>query len=528
MPNVLRAAIVVFVASFCTLVIEIVAGRIMAPHVGVSLYTWTSIIGVVLAGISAGAWAGGWLADKRPSASTLGWLLLLSGAAALLITPLTDILAADEGLLDITGIAQTLLSRVVVLAFLLFFIPSFLLGMISPVAVKLALRDLESTGRTVGRLYAISTVGSIAGTFATGFYFIAQFGTRATLVGVASGLIVTALVFGGLLGKRSSVAVALLAVIIAGWQLIQPRSLRAPIQNLIETPMETGMIFHDESQYYTIQVERTVRDDNGAPLYALHLDNLIHSYSDPADPSHLAYGYLRLFREVLRWKSRQASDPHILFLGGGGYTLPRLYAETWPQTSIDVVEIDPAVTRAARKFLHAPPPDRVRTFNEDARWHVMRSKEKYDIVYVDVFNDLSVPYHLTTREMTEQLYRLLEFDGVLVANVIDNYERGRFLPSYIRTLQAVFGNDNVRLLVDDRDDAGDVSSTYVVVASTGVERMVDYLYGDLRSQHAWGYAVPLDELRKYLAKGRGIVLTDDFAPVDNMLAARFSERFVDR
>src|SRR5688572_24393462 len=169
MSRTVHASLVVFIASFCTLVIEIVAGRVLAPHVGVSLYTWTSIIGVVLAGISLGAWAGGWVADKRPKPSTLGWLLIASGLTALAIAPAADALAPTGGILSEAGVAQTLLLRVVVLAVLLFFLPSFFLGMISPVAVKIAIAGMETAGRTVGRIYAFSTLGSIAGTFITGF-----------------------------------------------------------------------------------------------------------------------------------------------------------------------------------------------------------------------------------------------------------------------------------------------------------------------------------------------------------------------
>jgi predicted membrane-bound spermidine synthase len=522
MKVIARAAAVVFIASFCTLVIEIVAGRLMAPYVGVSLYTWTSIIGVVLAGISAGAWAGGVLADRRPVESTLGWLLLGSGAAALLIAPLTDLLASDAGLLDDLVIGDTLLTRVVILAFLLFFLPSFLLGMISPVAVKLAVRDLDSTGRVVGRLYAISTVGSIAGTFATGFFFIARFGTRATLLGVAVALILTALLLGGLLRRTGQIAVLATVLFIGGYQLMSPRTLAPPLKGLLEGDQAVGTIHTEESQYYTIRVERTVRADNGAAMNALHLDHLTHSFSDPRDPSHLEYGYLEIFREVIRWKAWRGEESRLLFLGGGGYTLPRLTTQTFPSVDIDVVEIDPAVTRVARNFMGLPESSSITTFNEDARWHSMRSRQTYDAIFLDVFNDLSVPYHLTTAEFTGELKRLAAWDGVVVANVIDNYERGRFLPSYIRTLQSVFGKQNVALILESEEDAADVSSTYVVVASASLDRLLDFLYAAPTFD---GLVVPPDGLQKYLARGRGIVLTDDHAPVDNMLAARFEEQY---
>lgn len=512
MTTIVRAAIVVFIASFCTLVIEIVAGRVLAPYVGVSLYTWTSIIGVVLAGISAGAYAGGWLADRRPSPSTLGWLLLASGVTAMLIAPATDFLAADDGLLTDYGIATTLLARVVVLSFVLFFLPSFFLGMISPVAVKLAVRDLDTTGRTVGKIYAFSTLGSIAGTFTTGFYLIARFGTRATLIGTGVVLIATALLLGGLFGRRVQAATMLaiaLGLAFAGlWPGAQPAPPRQDA--LLEPFNETGVIHSEESQYYSIVVDRTVREEDGVPIHALHLDHLVHSYSDPNDPTFLEYGYMRIFRDVVGWAAERRPVFRALFIGGGGYTLPRYIEEVHPDAEVDVVEIDPAVTRVAQRFFGVPRNTSIRTINADARWFAMRASGPYDLIIIDAFNDLSVPYHLTTREMSARLRHLLAPGGALVANLIDDYRRGRFLASYVRTLQSVFGPRNVAVLAESEADMESSRSTFIVVASTEVPSIV---------ASAAAYPIPFP--------AGGIVLTDDHAPVDNMLAPLFRERFVD-
>ena len=190
----LRACSAAFIASFCMLVIELVAARIMAPYVGVSLYTWTSIIGVILAGISIGAYFGGMLADRYPRPATLGWLFLASGLCTLLIAPIADAIGSSDML---RSIAPTLLARVLWIAVTVFFIPAFLLGTISPVTVKLALANLAQSGGTVGRIYAFSTLGSIVGTFATGFVLIAWLGTRTILLCVAVTLVLSALVFGG-------------------------------------------------------------------------------------------------------------------------------------------------------------------------------------------------------------------------------------------------------------------------------------------------------------------------------------------
>ena len=513
---VILAAVVVFIASFCTMVIELAAGRVLAPYVGVSLYTWTSIIGVVLAGISGGAWAGGWLADRRPVASTLGWLLLASGLFAIAIVPATSLLAADHGLLTSAGIATTLLERVVILSFLLFFLPAFILGMISPVAVKLAVRDLATTGQVVGRIYALSTLGSIAGTFTTGFYLVAKFGTRATLIGVGVALIVSALLFGALFGRRGRAAAVLLICLVAAWAGLRPGAeLPPPYQDPLLPRVATGTVHREESQYYTIQVVRTVREDTGAPLHALHLDHLVHSFGDLEDPAYLHYSYLRMFRDMIEETVERRPDARILFIGGGGYTLPRLVAGTWPDTVVDVVEIDPAVTRVAYRYFKVPAVSNIRTVNEDARWFAMRASSQYDVILIDAFNDLSVPYHLTTREFTLLLQRLLRPGGVVAANVIDDFGDGRFLASYLATLQSVFGETEVGLAMEDPTDVDSDRSTFVVFASPHPPLFAE------------AFVLPPPELFTYVIERDGIVLTDDFAPVDNMLAPLFSGRFVD-
>lgn len=519
--NFLRSALVAFLASFCTLVVELVAGRVLAPYVGVSLYTWTSIIGVVLAGISLGAYAGGWLADRRPIASTLGWLLFAAGLASMLIAPATEFLAGDQGVLTSMGIAMTLLWRVVLLSLLLFFLPSFFLGMISPVAVKLAVDDLSTAGRTVGRIYAFSTLGSILGTFVTGFYLVANFGTRKTLVGAGVVLLASAFVFGGLFGRRGR-AVAI-AVIVAGalYAGTWPGALPPPHQDpLLQPSAGTGPLHHEESQYYTISVDRTVSEETGGALLALHLDHLLHSYADPADPTHLEYGYLKHFRNVFEHAAQKNQSPRFLFIGGGGYTLPRLIAKTHDTATIDVVEIDPAVSRVARRWFGVPRTPRLRTINEDARWFAMRAKGPYDAIFIDAFNDLSVPYHLTTREFAANVQSLLAEDGVVAINVVDDMTpRGRFLASYIKTIQHVHGVDNTAMIVDAIDDLASTRSTAVVVASKRLAPVLASIEN--------GYVMPHLDLQKFLARREAMVLTDDYAPVDAMLAPLFAERFVD-
>ena len=206
--SLLGAYIITFIASFCTLVIEMVAGRILAPFVGVSIYTWTSIIGVILAGISIGAYIGGKLVDRFPSRKTLGLLLLLSGITALFIIPLTHLVASYR-------FPVSLMLRIFIVTSIIFFIPSCVLGTISPVVVRLTLKSLENAGNVIGKIYAISTLGAIIGTFITGFFLISWMGTRTIVLLIGAVLIFVAILSGSWLKKKGSIALfVILSVII--------------------------------------------------------------------------------------------------------------------------------------------------------------------------------------------------------------------------------------------------------------------------------------------------------------------------
>jgi spermidine synthase len=510
--EVIKANVVVFIASFCTLVIELVAGRIMAPYVGVSLYTWTSIIGVVLAGISVGAYLGGLIADRYPYYRTLGWLLLLSGLGAFSISPLTQLLGG-------TSFQTTLMVRILIITTLIFFVPSCLLGMISPVVVKLTLNNLNRTGNIIGKIYAFSTLGSILGTFATGFFLISWMGTRHILLTMGVILMLSGLIFGGFFVRKKALPLSL--------------ALFIPLTGVwhgyaFKPPLDEETYFFKESNYYTIKLKRNITQGGGACLESLILDHFVQSYTDLNDPLYLEYRYLRIYEEFVRWQADKKKSFKCLFIGGGGYTFPRFLEAEYPGAEIDVVEIDPEVTRVAKRYLGISENSRIRSFNEDARWFVMNCTEEktYDLIFEDVFNDLSLPYHLTTREFALQLERLLKPDGLLLTNLIDSFTKGIFLPSYIQTLEGVFGGGNVHLVTHYANyDMG--ISTYIVMAGAGKLDIGEFLETVIRhgDKELSSSIISPDRLQQYLKERRPVTLTDDFAPVDNMLAPIFEERY---
>jgi spermidine synthase len=510
---VIKANMVVFIASFCTLVIELVAGRIMAPYVGVSLYTWTSIIGVVLAGISIGAYLGGLIADRYPRPSILGWILFLSGLGAFSISPLTHLVGEAQ-------FQTSLMIRILLITTIIFFIPSCLLGMISPVVVKLTLNNLDRTGNVVGKIYAFSTLGSILGTFATGFFLISWMGTRHILLTMGIILILSALVFGGFFVKKKILALFFAILFFLLWEFYG---------YAFKPPLDGEAYFFKESDYYTIKLKKDPSRGSGGPLEALILDHMIHSYTDLKDPLYLQYEYIRIYEEMVRWQAGKRRSFKALFIGGGGYTLPRFIEAKYQQAAIDVVEIDPEVTRVGKKYLGIPENTRIHSFNEDGRWYVMNCKEggSYDFIFGDAFNDLSIPYHLTTKEFTIQLKRLLKPDGLLLANVIDSFKEGAFMPSYIRTLEEVFGMGNVHLLTLSSDYNHIGISTCVVVASPQRLDMDDFVrvIKGKDGKEMTSYVMPQDQLQQYLKERYSIILTDDYVPVDNLIAPIFEERF---
>ncbi len=509
--NITTAYIITFIASFCMLVIEIVAGRILAPFVGVSLYTWTSIIGVVLAGISIGAYLGGKLADRFPQRKTLGWLLFLSGIATLSVAPVTGLVAGYH-------FPTSLMVRIVLVTTMAFFIPSCVLGTISPVVVKLTLRNVETAGNVVGKIYAFSTLGSIIGTFASGFFLISWIGTRHIILMVGGILVLTALGWGSLFRTwKATAGILFLPVLL----------ITGTYGFAFKPPVDAYTNYYKESDYFTIKVKEATSSDGRTPLKALVLDNLTHSYVNLKDPLHIEYKYEKIYSEVLKWRFEKKASFRSLTIGGGGYTFPRYMEVYYPNASIEVVEIDPEITRIVYKYLGLPRDTKIRTYNEDGRWFVMNCDRKYDLLFIDAYNDLSIPYHLTTKEFAQSLRGMMSPRGIMLTNIIDNFQRGSFLPSTIRTLREVFGEKNVHLLSISPNFEKIGSATFIVVAGKdGIdirdfESFLKKNYGDKVSSSV----VPDALVEQFMNRSYYVLLEDDYAPVDNLIAPVFEERF---
>ncbi|MHB1296564.1 MAG: fused MFS/spermidine synthase [Anaerolineae bacterium] len=487
---------VVFISSACVMVIELVASRIIAPRLGVSLYTWTSVIGVILAGISLGNYIGGRLSDRFAAPRLLGLVFTLASLTSL------SILWLNNDLHEVSIPALPLILWVVGYIAAVFFVPSMILGCVSPIVVKLSLVDLNRSGTTVGKIYAWSSVGSIVGTFATGFWLISWLGTKNIVLAISGILMLLGLWFLTDTTPRRAIGTVVVALALMGggiWALGYTGYLRSECL--------------DETNYFCINVKE--REIGGRTVRQLSLDRLVHSYTDIEDPSHLVYGYEQTYAGVVMPLMERKPDLRAFFIGGGGYTFPRYLEAMLPESHLVVSEIDPGVTDVAQQLLGLDPASRIVIENLDARLVMsrMNGTERYDLIFGDAFNDFSVPYHLTTIEFDRIVDDLLTDEGLYVANIIDGGRHGHFMRAYVRTLQEIFPYVAVVPTLDDWREAA--RGTYVVVASRSPIDLSALPVGD----------TPLtpDELQAYLDLEEPLVLTDDYVPVDNLLAPVFAD-----
>ena len=450
-------AVIMFLNGLAVMVFEMVGARLLAPWLGTSVVVWTSLIGVILAGLSLGYWLGGRLADSRLGGPASGgkrdkkesqaavaraWGLLsriLIAAAAFVVCAAL----LQESLLPyLTTAIPSLHLATLVAALLLFAVPSVLCGMVSPYVIRLAIQDNPHSGRTIGALTALSTIGSIVGTFLGGFVLISYFGSREITLGTAGCLLLAAFC-----AKARPLAPKFMII-----GLIAACGFLGHITVLAQAQAGTYIF---ESAYNTMRVSQGIMDgratrflmtDPGSSQSGMYLD----------DPTDLVFSYTRWYALATRLAP---SSKRVLMLGGGGYSVPKWILSGKSgldpnQVSVDVVELDPGITRVAGEFFNAPITDpRLRIFHEDARIFLNTRAAKagtpdkaYDLIFGDVFNSYyTVPFHMGTVEAAQKIHALLADDGIFMMNVIAAVEgdNGRLLRGIHAAYAQVFDEVHV-------------------------------------------------------------------------------------
>jgi spermidine synthase len=503
--------VVVFLSSMGVMIIELVASRLISKYFGNSLFTWTGVIGVILAGISAGNYIGGRLADKYSPAKIISPILFLASALVFSILALDALLGFFMGGVGATGITALLILRSILGISFLFLLPAAALGMISPVMAKYALEFGGLVGTTVGTIYAMSTIGSIVGTFLAGFVLIPSLGVRTIVFVVALTLALL-----GLLVKGRALIFGLWAALIAAGLFLST----GPFSGAATLPPEErkdGVLYTTDSLYSHIEVKNTEQGKKRI----LIMDGLIHNMHDLENPDNLLYEYERIFLAVTRVFERdlaKRSDFSTLTLGGGAMTFPAYLDKHLEAGRHEVVEIDPRVVETAHRYFDVPRDAKLKIHVMDARQFVQMNRAgpaKWDIIYLDAFNSFSIPYHLTTKEFTAGVRELLAEGGIVLANTIDIVKYGGFLNAYYNTLKAVFPHVEV---YGSPNFSRELRSTFVIAASMfPLDRDV------LVDPNGTVIAKKVDDtvLADLRRRNGEKPLTDDHAPVENIMIPVF-------
>ena len=398
-----------FVCGAMVMVVEMAGSRLLAPWMGSSLIVWTSLIGIILACLSVGYWLGGKLADITPKTASLSIIILAAAVSVAILG-----ISANPVLLFISDSISNLYLSSVVAAIILFSIPSILLGMVSPMIVRIALDSSSHIGATVGRFSALSCIGSILGTFLGGFVLISLFSTGTILMLTAAILAVTS----GIVWLQSVKAKKAKTPVGTTILVITFIALGTWIE-INGMPMATDGI-HIETTYNHIRIYEGIRRGEYKRMRILQTDPIGSQSAMYVDsPNELVFDYTKFYDLAFYYRPE---IKNVLMLGGGGYTIPKYLSAFFPQVAVDVVELDPGMTSAAEKYFGFVKNDNTRVFHEDARTFINRvskTQDKYDAVFWDTFtSEYNIPFHLTTVESARRVYDMLPDDGITIMNII--------------------------------------------------------------------------------------------------------------
>ena len=454
---------IVFLGGAIGMGLELIAARVLSPYVGSSNVVWTSIIGIILVSMSFGYWIGGKKADKDANINKLANILLYAALATstipLLETCVVKILA---------GIIPNLIIAAIICAIIVFSIPSFILAMISPYAVKIKSMEEQEIGSLSGRISSLSTIGSIVGTFLMGFVLIPNIGVSNINIGVTIILFIMTMLIA--LGKIT-------------FKLVN-----------------TDIVLDTDSQYSRIWVKRIQTEKT--TYKTLQVDTGLESYVD-TETGKMGAKYLEYY-DLFEYLNKDAKS--TLLIGGAAYTYPIHYLQKYKDKTIDVVEIDDKMTQIAKEQFGLNVNDeRLKTYSQDGRSFLNYSKNKYDTILIDAFKGVNAPFELTTYEALTNAKNMLNEKGVVITNIISSLEGqdSKFIKYEYTTYKAIFDDVKIYRVADLENSR---KQNLILVGIKG-ETEVDNSKKDEYSGYLNNQISDLEITGK--------IVTDDFAPIGN-------------
>jgi len=427
--------LVVFTSGLATLGIELSASRLLGPVFGTSNIVWANIIGLILLYLTAGYFLGGRIADRSPHATTF-YRLILWGAfsAALIPTVARPVLnLAAQAVLNIN--AAVLVGSFVV-TLVLFAVPVTLLGTVSPFAIRLALSSTDQAGSVAGRMYAISTVGSLIGTFLPTLVLIPLIGTRLTFILLAGLLVIVALIGMAMADRARALRFAWMPLVLILLAVLAPQGgLRPP-------PTGASLIYEDESAYNYIQVARW----SEANVLLLNEGQGIHSMYYPDYPDFIETGGTwdyYLAAPFFNPPPHTIKDVHSLAVVGlAGGTTPKQYTRVFGPIPIDGMEIDPDIVEVGRRYFAMNEPN-IHVIEQDGRLALATSESIYDVIGIDAYKLPYIPWHLTTLEFFADVRAHLSEQGVAAINVGRTSQDRRLIETFAATMGELFASVHV-------------------------------------------------------------------------------------
>ena len=499
-----RLGLLAFVAGVVVMSLELVASRVLIPVFGGSIYTWGSLIGAILTGLSLGYYVGGRLADKDPNFLKLCSIVFSAGLYIVFIPYVAPIVLESSVSIGKESPYTPLLATFALLA-----MPTILLGIVSPYAVKLATNTLMKLGNVAGNLYSLSAIGSIIGTFMTVFVLIPSFEVRQIIFALGLTLMLVSLL--GL--PRIPKVITVLVIIL----------IFLPSSSVV-----VGLVSHSGTLLYEKETSYSHLDvaDSGN-IRTLYLNGLPHSQMYKDKPNELVITYTKYFHLGM---ILNPDAEKVLFVGGGGFSGPKNFLTLYPDIQVDVVEIDPDVIETAKNYFSLNDSPRLRIFNDDARNFLLKTDEKYDIIILDAFSKSYVPFHLMTLEYFLLLHDKLQPNGVIISNLLTSLvgDTSNLFRAVYKTMNEVFP---VLYVFPTGHYSKGVVQNVMVLAMKVDKQYSKYDMMKLAEDNGLdGAFAGVDYLDHYLTaeiKTNDVpLLTDQFAPVENLINPVTSKSYV--
>lgn len=484
--------IIIFVIGLITMVFEMVGARALGPYFGTSIFVWTSLIGIVMGSLSVGYWLGGILSVRKTNFQLLGLMLILSGILVAL-TALSEHYILERVIKYIPGFKFQIIFSVI----LLFAPASILFGMILPYSIRLKMENLSTSGAIIGNLYALSTVGSIVGTFAAGFILVPFFGYANILFFLSFILFsISAVLF---LPEKKFIWIAISSVLII-LSLFTWNYKRNQERTYVDV----------DTQYNRVLIYETTDRHTDRPIRMLKVNDENSSAMFLDGDDGLVFKVLKYYHLVEHFVP---DFQNSLMIGGSGYAFPKAYLKTYPDANLDVVEIDPGLTALAREYFELKDNPNLNIYHEDGRIFLNDCEEKkYDAIFMDAYKSmLTIPYQLTTQEAIRKISDALTDNGAVFANVISSLDNktNEFLRAELATYRSVF--PQVMLFAVQYPNPTDKEKSY----------FQNIMLVGLKSPVKPEFVSENEQLNDFLSNlielnttEKDLIITDEYAPVE--------------